>query len=228
MPNDRTAVLWTGGKDSALALHGERLAGRSIACLATFAPPGASFRAHPLEVMAAQAAALRLPHRVLEVVEPFEQGYRDALERLCREEGLARIVTGDIAEVAGLLNWIRQRCQGLDVEVVMPLWHRPREELMGKLLGAGFQAVLSCVKRPWFEADWLGRRLDAACVADLRRLVETAGLDLCGENGEYHTVVLDGPGFAESLEIAASTPREEGDVMYLEIGQVTRREKAGG
>jgi uncharacterized protein (TIGR00290 family) len=227
MPNHQAVVLWTGGKDSALALHEARLSGRSIACLATFAPQGARFRAHPLEVMAAQAAALRLPHRVLEVVEPYEQGYRDAIERLCRSEGLSAIITGDIAEVAGLPNWIRQRCQGLDVEVVMPLWHREREELMGELLGAGFQAVLSCVKRPWFEARWLGWRLDAPCVAELRRLVETAGLDLCGENGEYHTIVLDGPGFAESLEIASSSPRAEGDIMYLEIRDLRRRTKPG-
>jgi len=111
MSNTQAAVLWTGGKDSAwpCARPGWRASASRAWRRSRRRRP---LPAHPLEAMAAQAAALRLPHRVLEVVEPFEQGYRDAIERLCRDEGLSAIVTGDIAEVAGLPNWIRQCCQG--------------------------------------------------------------------------------------------------------------------
>ena len=223
----RAAVLWTGGKDSAFAMHEAMTRGYSVASLATFAPPGARFLAHPLKLMAAQAEALRLPHRVMEIVEPFEAGYRQAISQLCRSEGLSAIVTGDIAEVAGMPNWVRQCCRGLDVEVFMPLWHRARGEIMDAVLAAGIKPVLSCVKRPWFTADWLGRVIGGPCLEELRRLGQRTGLDLCGENGEYHTMVMDGPEFRESLEIAGAAPREEGDIMYLEVQQVRRLGKPG-
>jgi len=62
-------------------------------------------------------------------------------------------------------------------------------------------------------------------VERLRGLARTAGLDLCGENGEYHTLVLDGPDFAASLDLARTTVHDKGEIMHLEIGQVVRRKK---
>ncbi|MEQ8207052.1 MAG: hypothetical protein RIA65_12805, partial [Woeseia sp.] len=78
----RVAILWTGGKDSALALSRTIASGAHVVCLATFAPPDALFRAHPLDVMRLQASALNLPHVVLPVSAPYERGYELGLEQL--------------------------------------------------------------------------------------------------------------------------------------------------
>lgn len=189
----RAAVLWTGGKDCALALALVRDAGMHVDVLVTLAPPGAAFRAHPLPVLAAQAVSLGVPHRVIEIEPPYDAAYRRAFERL-GAEGFTHLVTGDIDRVEAMPNWVRQCAAGLDVEVLTPLWSRNREELLDEVRRRGFHVVISCV-RPPLPSSLCGRPLDAAAIDVIR----AAGADLCGENGEYHTLVLDGPGFARPV-----------------------------
>ncbi len=214
------AVLWSGGKDCALALREARRGGWSIRCLATFVPPDATFRAHPLDVMRRQAEAMGLEHVCIEIREPFDAAYHAGIERLRAERGVAALVTGDIAEVDGRPNWIRQCAAGTGVEVLTPLWHAPRETLLARLIGEGFVAMISAVRGPALTAEWLGRILDETAVTELRRLNAAHGLDPCGENGEFHTIVLDGPGFARRLTVADARPHRQGDLTYLEFGRV--------
>src|SRR5581483_8991573 len=95
------AMLWTGGKDSALALHEAVLYDCRVRCLVTFAPTDPDFLAHPLAFIKLQAQALNLPHHVLSIQEPFAQGYETALAQLRDEMNIDAVITGDIAEVAG-------------------------------------------------------------------------------------------------------------------------------
>ena len=103
----RAAALWTGGKDCSLALHEVRKSGLDIEELITFAPPSPVFLAHPLPFLARQAAAMGLRHRVITIRPPAEDGYTRALKAL-RREGIRTLVTGDIAEVGGRPNWMRE------------------------------------------------------------------------------------------------------------------------
>ena len=114
--NHRAAVLWTGGKDSALALHEAQIAGCSVRCLVTFAPPQPAFLAHPLSIMALQAQALALPHLVWPVREPFADDYEAGVRWLKETRGIDTVITGDIAEVAGHPNWIRERATRLGMD----------------------------------------------------------------------------------------------------------------
>jgi uncharacterized protein (TIGR00290 family) len=213
-----TAVLWTGGKDSALALYMAQSTGCEVVLLATFAPPSARFRAHPLALMARQADAMGIRHRVFDIREPMREGYVAALRQLVEEEGISVVVTGDIAEVDANPNWIRECSRGLPVEVRTPLWHREREELLDELIEARFKIVFTCVKKPWFTPEWVGRELDAAAVRDMRALRVNTGLDLCGEQGEYHTMVVNGPAFRSPVEIPPFKVQTCDDLMYLDIG----------
>lgn len=158
-----------------------------------------------------------LPHELVAVVEPFEQGYRRALAWLRDERGIDTLITGDIAEVAGLPNWIGQLAQDMGIGVHMPLWHRSGDELLRTFLAAGFVAVLSCIKRPALDKNWLGVELDEAC---LHRLVERAadnGMDICGENGEYHTLVVDGPLFDRRLRLTGQPQEVGGELVCWDI-----------
>ena len=181
-----------------LALDTVRASGLAVDALVTFAPPDARFRAHPLPVLAAQAAALDIPHRVVPIEAPYDVSYRRAFERLAAE-GFTHLVTGDIDRVAGMPNWVRQCAEGLDLDVLTPLWERERAELIAEVVARRIVAVISCVKAP-LTASLCGRPLDDAALA----LVRAAGADLCGENGEYHTLVLDGPGFRWPLVLDAT------------------------
>lgn len=215
--SDKSAILWTGGKDCALALHEARDAGYTIDRLVTFAPANPSFLAHPIAVMQAQARAMGLGHEIVEVGSDARADYRAAIARLREQDGIGTLVTGDIDLVAGLPNFVKECCEGLDVQTCMPLWNRDRLDLMTRLIDLNFAVVLSLVKKPWFTSDWLGRRIDAACLRDLRDLHTKNGVDLCGENGEYHTIVLNGPGFAREITLELDGQGSCEEMMYLKV-----------
>lgn len=227
-PAPNAAVLWTGGKDSALALHEARRDGCRVRCLVTFVPPEADFLAHPLAVMQLQAQALGLPHFLWPVREPFHEGYEAGLRWLKEAQGIDTVITGDIAEVGGHPNWIRERSRPVGMRVITPLWGRARMELLQRLLAWRFSVVFSCVQTRWLTADWVGRELDPAAIAALGAARNRNGLDLCGEEGEYHTIVTDAPDFNCRLRLVASRVREREQLACLEIERADLVRKTAG
>jgi diphthine-ammonia ligase len=210
------AVSWTGGKDSSLALYETEMSGHRIDCLVTFAPRQERFLAHPLAFMRLQAQALGLPHQVITVEESFERGYESAISSLKEERGIDALVTGDISEVAGhATNWMMDRCRSCGIELFRPLWHRDRLELLNRLLSLRFKIVFSCVKRAWFTEEWLGLELSRSSIERLCELSERTGLDICGEQGEYHTLALDGPRFKKSIKMISYSKHQEDTILYI-------------
>lgn len=223
------ALSWTGGKDSVLALHETKAIGVMVNCLVTFAPRQPRFLAHPLAFMRLQSEALGLPHYVLTVEPPFERGYENAISFLKTEHGVGALVTGDISESAGrYVNWMMDRCVRCGVDLFAPLWQRDRLELLHRLLSFRSKAVFSCVKRPWFTEDWLGQELTWAVIERLHELSKETGLDICGENGEYHTLVLDGAQFNKSIKIAAYSKHVRDSIMYISLENYELMEKSAG
>jgi uncharacterized protein (TIGR00290 family) len=220
------AVSWTGGKDSSLALYEAEKLGCKICCLVTFDPGQGSLIAHPFDFIRLQAKALCLPHYLLKVDDPFDRSYEDAIASLREQQGIDTLVTGDIGEVAGHdPNWIVERSVHCGVDVIRPLWHRERLELLEKLLTLRFKVVFSCVKSPWFTDEWLGLELSPDLVERLRETSERTGLDICGEQGEYHTLVVDGPQFRKRIQIESYSKRVEGSVMYIALETLKLCEK---
>jgi diphthine-ammonia ligase len=158
------AMLWTGGKDSALALYEASQNDYRICCLATFAPSEPNFLAHPLAFIKVQAQALALPHYVLPIRRPFEKSYETALCGLRDKMGVNTVITGDIAEVAGNPNWIRERGRVIGMMAHTPLWGRDRLTLLRLLLENGFSAIFSCVNPRWLGENWIGRELSDTAI----------------------------------------------------------------
>ncbi|WP_279450375.1 hypothetical protein ACFX5Z_14450 [Aeromonas dhakensis] len=211
----RVIVLWSGGKDAMQALCHAREAGHQVVALATFAPPSPRFLAHPLSQVRRQAAALGLPHLLVTIEAPFDLGYERALTKLKDEWQLDGVVTGDIDSVGGAPNWIRERCRPLGLTVHTPLWQQPREALLADLLARGIVAHLSCVDTDVLTPEWVGRVLDKGALAELQQLAATRGFDACGEQGEYHTMVTDGPGFAAPLVLGRWQVARQEPLAYL-------------
>lgn len=212
----KAAVLFTGGKDSILALHLAAEAGWTLNQCVTFAPPEPDFLAHPLPLMRAQAGAMGLPHVAWTLRPPLQEAYAEAFRSLREEQGIDAVVTGDIALVDGHPNWVRDCAEPAGLQVITPLWQRDRDEVMEELLRRKFKVMLSCVKTPWFSPDWAGRILDAALLQDMKALRTRTGLDLCGENGEYHTMVLDAPLFNAPIDVATA-PVTTPEFTYLRV-----------
>lgn len=214
------AMLWTGGKESSMALYEADQNGYCVRCLVTFAPPEPDFLAHPLGFIKMQAQALALPHYVLTISAPFEKSYESSLCRLRDEMGINCVITGDIAEVGGNPNWIRERSRPVGMSVYTPLWGRDRNALLRNLVDRGFKARFSCVNTRWLNEDWIGRDLNESALAELRIIREQTGLDLCGEEGEYHTLVIDGPQFTRGIEIRSYSKRVADSLAYMEIHEL--------
>lgn len=216
----RASVLWTGGKDSALALYEAQLKGFDIVNLVTFAPVGERFLAHPLDFIVHQAEALGLPHTIIGTKEPFKESYERAIYALKESGGIDMLVTGDIAEVDGYPNWIRECCESSRMEVYTPLWRSDRTVLMKRLISNDFKVIFSCVRRPWFTADWIAKPLEIQMLGQLQKMNADKGLDICGEQGEYHTLVLDGPSFKKQICIASYSTYKEESFMCIDIHDI--------
>lgn len=218
-PMQNAAMLWTGGKDSSMALYEADQDGYCVRCLVTFAPPEPEFVAHPLAFIKMQAQALALPQYVLPISAPFEKSYETSLCRLRDDMDIQCVVTGDIAEVNGHPNWIRERTRPIGMSVHTPLWGRDRNALLRQLLDRGFEARVSCVHTRWLNEHWIGRELNHSAIAELRVVRERTGLDLCGEEGEYHTLVIDGPQFTRGIDIRSYSQRTADSLAYMEINE---------
>ena len=211
----RATVLWTGGKDSAMAFYKAHLAGHEIVNLLTFIPGKANFLAHPISFMKRQANAIALPHYEAELNMPLKESYEKAIRSFKEKYKIDALITGDIAEVDGQPNWIRQRCSHNGIEVLTPLWGADRYQVLSEFLSYGFRAIISCIKIGSLTEEWLGRELNEESLDRLAGLSGKTGIDICGENGEYHTLVFDGPIFKKRVIIGNYSKHANNSVMYI-------------
>jgi diphthine-ammonia ligase len=191
------AVSWTGGKDSALAyLNAQE--NHQVALFVNFRWQQPSL-SHPKAIIQLQSEAIDKPFIWADVQPPYLESYRQAILDLKEKFGIEGIVTGDITVDNFHGTWIDDVCKGTGVKVIKPIWAQDRAILMDEVLASGLKVIFTCVKEPWFTADWLGRTIDKQCLTDLKQLHEKNGVDICGEFGEYHSMVMDAPFFTKIL-----------------------------
>ena len=191
---------WSGGKDGYLALQrAVRQGGQCAALLCMLEEGGARSRGHglPVEVLAAQATALNVPLVTRAATwDGYERAFTSALHEL-RELGIEDGVFGDI-DLLPHREWVERVCSRADLHSHLPLWLEPRQTLIDELLASGVSATVVAVDAKRLDADFLGRVVDTDLVADL----EAAGVDACGEDGEYHTFVSHAPLFSSPISFA--------------------------
>jgi uncharacterized protein (TIGR00290 family) len=208
----RLLLSWSGGKDSAMAL--ERLRRdpsiRVEGLLTTFSSDFGRVQMHGVrrELLLEQADAVGLPLVAVDVPSPpvpgedglgafpsntaYESAFRAALA-LARERGIEAIAFGDIF-LADLRHYRESLLSAARLAGVFPLWGEDTAALLRAFLEFRFRATIVCADESRLSADWAGRELDADAAASL-----PDGVDPCGENGEYHTFVHDGPGFSREV-----------------------------
>jgi diphthine-ammonia ligase len=192
----RAFFSWSGGKDSMLALHRALDAGvRVEALLAMYDETGERSRSHAIsrELMAAQAAALGIPLVMRSASwRDYEAVFVDQLRRFAAQ-GLTCGVFGDI-DLQPHRDWEEKVCAAAGLSALLPLWQQERRALAQQVIDLGFRARVVCVDARWLDASFCGAEYDQAFLA---RLPE--GVDACGENGEFHTFVFDGPRFLQPV-----------------------------
>jgi uncharacterized protein (TIGR00290 family) len=202
-PAARTKVVlsWSGGKDSALALHElRRDGGYEVAGLLTFIDDAADRVAHhrvPAGLVKRQAEAAGVPLWEIRMPpdppnEVYEARMAAAVARM-REEGVSHCAFGDLF-LADVRANRERKLAGTRVAPVFPLWQRDTAALARAFIDLGFRARIICVDTTQLDGAFAGRELDADFLADL-----PPGVDPCGENGEYHSFVYDGPIFRHPI-----------------------------
>lgn len=201
---ERILFCWSGGKDSAMALAELLRTGdfEIAALLTTVTEDYDRISMHGVRrtLLEGQAAALGLPLQIVTIppgcINPvYETRMQAALDGFLAQ-GIRRAAFGDIF-LADVREYRERNLARAGMEAVFPLWKRDTTELAYNFIAQGFRAVLTCVDPRKLDASFSGRFFDEQLLADL-----PPGADPCGENGEFHSFVFEGPVFQRPVAFA--------------------------
>jgi len=198
----RVVASWSGGKDSCFACYKAMLGGFEVSHLLNFVSRDERCMSHGLDskLMVAQSQAIGIPIIQREVTwDTYEDSFKTAMTELKRM-GVEGAVFGDI-DIQEHKDWVYRVCRYVDVTPIEPLWDLNPEQILTELIDEGFEAIVVNVKADLFGEEWLGRKVDKGFLEDLRNLQNKHKLHICGESGEYHTLVTDGPIFKRRIKI---------------------------
>ena len=213
MPSPPKAfVSWSSGKDSAYALYEARREGLAevVGMLTTLNEAYERVAIHGVResVLDRQIAALGLPALKVMLPNPcsnaiYEARMREACARM-REQGVTHMVFGDLF-LEDIRAYRERQLAAVGITPIFPLWRRDTAALARTMIASGLLAHLVCVDPRRLGREYAGRRFDEQLLAEL-----PPGVDPCGENGEFHTVVSAGPMFAApfGVEVGAVVERE--------------------
>ena len=203
MTRARVLLAWSSGKDSAFALHvlRERDDVEVVGLLTTVNETHDRVAMHAVRrtLLEAQAAAAGLPLTLVRIPHPcsdlaYEAAMGRALEE-ARASGVVGVAFGDLF-LEDIRRYREEKMTGTGLRPLFPLWGRPTAGLAREMLEAGLKARITCVDPRVLAGSFAGREFDLPLLADL-----PAGVDPCGENGEFHTFAWDGPMFGRPVPV---------------------------
>lgn len=212
-------LAWSGGKDSALALDALRAAGQVRVCgLITTVTAGyerISMHGVRRALLEAQAAAVGLP--LVEARIPvrasndnYEAAFAAALAPF-RTAGVIRVAFGDLF-LSDIRAYRERQLAAISMRALFPLWLRDTRALAHEFIARGFEAVLVCVDPAKIGPSFAGRTFDSQLLHDL-----PSGADPCGENGEFHTFVFNGPGFIRPVTLVVGPVVERDGFVFCDL-----------
>ena len=205
---------WSGGKDGCLACYKAMLGGYNISHLVNFISKEyrrVSFHGTEAKLIQLQSEAIGVPLLQKETTEDgYEQEFKETLRSLL-PEGIKGMVFGDIY-LQEAKEWVEKVCAELGIEAVEPLWGKGPEEILCDFIDAGFEAVIVSAQSEFIGREWIGRQVDG----NFRDYLKAKNIDVCGENGEYHTLVIDGPIFNKRIEMIEAETINRGGHWFLD------------
>ena len=204
----QSIVSFSGGKDSALALYHAMQTGTVIGLIVMLEEQGQRSRSHamPLDIIRAQADAVALPvFMTSSSWADYETRFIALLDQ-AKQHGAEVLVTGDL-DMPEHGCWHDRVTQQVGLKLGMPLWLRPHREVVEEFIQLGFKSVIVTINlKLGMQVEDLGKILTLEYIQEL----EDRGIDPCGEGGEFHTTVIDGPIFNKAI------PVRHGDIVYHE------------
>ena len=208
---------WSGGKDSCLALYRAiQDKGMPQALFTMLSEDGERSRSHglPVDLIKAQSEALGIPLVARESSwGDYEKNFLSVIRRF-KEQGIECGVFGDI-DLEGHLEWVERVCSTEAIRPYEPLWKEARQDILNEFLDLGFEAMVIVTKQGTLDNSFLGRTLDLQVISDM---IE-AGIDASGEEGEYHTVVTDGPIFSFPVHLEKNEKVFRDGCWFLDVSR---------
>ncbi|MGB9111881.1 MAG: hypothetical protein WCF24_04045 [Acidimicrobiales bacterium] len=212
-------MSWSTGKDSTLALHRARSDSSLdvVGLLTTVNSTADRVAMHAVRrsLLEAQAEALGLPLHVVDLPWPCPNATYEALMSsavaTAVDSGIERVVFGDIF-LTDIREYRESMLEGTGLSPLFPLWHRRTEELAAEMIAAGIRAIVTCVDPTQAPPEIAGRFYDAQLLREL-----PSGVDPCGENGEFHTFAVDGPGFSFPLDVTVGEVVERDGFVFADV-----------
>ena len=214
----KTLLAWSSGKDSAWALHVLRKSGVEVTALLTTLNQAADRVAmHGVRrtLLEAQAEAAGIPLRQVPLPWPCtNDDYEARMAEACRQavaDGFDSIGFGDLF-LGDVREYRERQLAGSGLTPLFPLWQLPTNALAEEMIANGVRARLTCIDTKQLDARFAGREFDRALLAEF-----PAAVDRCGENGEFHSFVYDGPMFRTPVRIEPGELRVVGQFVYADL-----------
>jgi len=210
---------WSGGKDGCLALYQALQAGHKISHLVNFISKKykrVRFHGTEAELIQLQAKALGLPLLQNETEDDdYEPAFKKAVKSLL-PHNIRGMIFGDIY-IQEHKDWVERVCRELGIKALEPLWGKLPEKVLREFFNAGFEAVIISADSKLIAEKWVGRKVDKGFI----KYLKDRELDPCGEKGEYHTLVVNGPIFRKKIKISRSKPILREGYWYLDTIEYT-------
>jgi uncharacterized protein (TIGR00290 family) len=224
--DEHVLVAWSSGKDSAFALHVLRAQGVDVVGLLTTineAFERVAMHAVRLELLRAQAEAVGLPLVEVRIPSPCpNEAYEAAMSAAmadARARGITAVAFGDLF-LEDVRRYREERLAGTGLRPLFPLWGRPTRALAEEMIALGQKAVLTCVDPRTLPGAFVGRAFDGALLAEL-----PAGVDPCGENGDFHSFAWDGPAFRRPVPVRVGEIVEREGFVFADLLPETEGER---
>lgn len=218
---------WSGGKDCCLACYRAMTSGLEVEYLANMAYEGAKrSRTHGLsaDVLKMQARAMDIPIVIQPTTDDrYEIEFKN-MARTLKEKGISGGVFGDM-DVIEHRQWVERVCNDVGLKAYLPLWQESQQKLLKEFVDSGFKAIIVATNADKMGREWLGRIIDIMFLEQMVELDRTGGITVCGEAGEYHSLVLDGPIFKKRLEIIKGDSIKRDNHWFLDIKETDLADK---
>ncbi|MFC1951209.1 diphthine--ammonia ligase [Chloroflexota bacterium] len=216
---NKVFASWSGGKDGCLACYRALNSGLEVSYLINMVTEdGTRSSSHGVstEVLRVQAKAIGIPVLQRKTTRgTYETEYKSAI-RSVKRKGISGGVFGDI-DFNAHREWIEKLCKDTDIAPHLPLWEESQDKLIREFINAGFVSIVVAAKSDLFSQDILGKVVDVDFINYLEGMRKTKDITLCGEAGEYHTLVVDGPLFRERLKIVEAEKVLRDGSWFLDI-----------
>jgi len=217
----KAVVSWTGGKDGCYACYEAMSEGYQVTHLLNFRNMKkiGSHEINP-EIIKAQSEAIGIP-LITRDFSSYEQEFKKViLDLRAQGERIDAAVFGHIYTHKMLVDRI---CHDMNIDLLLPLWKQDSKKVLNKIIDSGFEVFVVSIKDGLLGREWLGRRIDEKFISDLRDTNQP--VDPCGENGEFHSFVTDGPIFKKKIIISKSEHQLREGYWFLDMSKFTIQDK---